>query len=128
MPDSIISHVSVGVRDIAGARRFYDAVLGALGYAVVMEAGPHGVAYGTKFPEFWIGLPENGGAASAGNGMHISFLAPDRAAVDAFHAAALAGGGSCAGAPGERPDYVDGYYAAFVRDPDGNKIEAMLIG
>lgn len=128
MADNMLSHVSVGVRDSAAARRFYDAVLGALGYGVVMDAGVHGVAYGARHPEFWIGQPLDGQPPSAGNGAHFSFLAPDRASVDAFHAAALAAGGTCEGAPGERPHYDAGYYGAFVRDPDGNKIEAMRIG
>lgn len=127
MADSIISHVSVPVADLAAARRFYDAVLGALGYGVVMDAGAHGVAYGSAFPEFWIGHALEG-KGSPGNGVHVAFLAPDRASVDAFHAAAMAAGGVDDGAPGLRPQYDEGYYGAFVRDPDGNKIEAMLIG
>jgi catechol 2,3-dioxygenase-like lactoylglutathione lyase family enzyme len=127
MPDSILSHVSIGVADLARSRAFYDVVMGALGYGVKAEES-FGVAYGTAFPEFWIGAPEDGAPVAAGNGVHIAFLAPDRAAVDAFHRAALDHGGACAGAPGERPHYLPGYYAAFVRDPDGNKIEAMLIG
>ena len=127
MADSIISHVSVPVADLAAARRFYDAVLGALGYGVVMDAGAHGVAYGLAFPEFWIGHALEG-KGHPGNGVHVAFLAPDRASVDAFHAAAMAAGGVDDGAPGLRPQYDKGYYGAFVRDPDGNKIEAMLIG
>ncbi|WP_207791645.1 VOC family protein [Sandaracinobacteroides hominis] len=127
MPGSIISHVSVGVRDLAVARAFYDAVMATLEYGVVMDEPGVGVAYGADFPEFWIGLPLEG-TADPGNGIHISFLAPDRKAVDAFHAVALENGGRCDGPPGERPHYAPGYYASFVRDPDGNKIEAMLIG
>lgn len=127
MAESIISHVSVPVHDLAAARRFYDAVLGTLGYAVVMDAGAHGLAYGTSFPEFWIGHALEG-AGSPGNGVHIAFLAPNRAAVDRFHAVALEFGGLDAGAPGLRPHYDADYYGAFIRDPDGNKIEAMLIG
>lgn len=128
MPDSIISHVSVGVADLARARRFYDPVMAALGYGIVMEEPGVGAAYGTQFPEFWINLPFDRAPASAGNGVHVAFLAPDRAAVDRFHATALAHGGRCGGPPGERPHYTAGYYAAFVVDPDGNRIEAMLIG
>jgi len=127
LSDSIISHVSVGVTDMERARHFYDAVLDALGYGVVMDEPGHGRAYGTTFPEFWITCPGDGRPASPGNGVHVAFLAPDRAAVDRFHAAALAHGGHCDGPPGERPEYTAGYYAAFVRDPDGNKLEAMLI-
>lgn len=127
MAKSILSHVSVPVRDMAAARTFYDAVMGALGYGVVMDAGAHGIAYGIDFPEFWIGHALEG-APDPGNGVHVAFLAPDRASVDRFHAAALAQGGRDDGAPGLRPQYDAGYYGAFVRDLDGNKIEAMLIG
>jgi catechol 2,3-dioxygenase-like lactoylglutathione lyase family enzyme len=128
MPRSIISHVSVGVTDLERSRRFYDAAMAALGYRMLMEQPGFGAAYGTSFPEFWINLPLDRGPASAGNGVHVAFLAPDRAAVECFHAAALAHGGRCDGPPGERPHYTAGYYAAFVRDPDGNRLEAMLIG
>lgn len=93
-----------------------------------MDHPEHGTAYGTSFPELWIGHPHDGGAPGVGNGTHITFLAPDRAAVDAFHAAALANGGTSDGEPGLRPDYNETYCAAFVRDPDGYKIEAMLLG
>jgi catechol 2,3-dioxygenase-like lactoylglutathione lyase family enzyme len=127
MPDSIISHVSVGVTDLVRAKVFYDAVLGALGYRAIMEEPGIGTAYGTSFPEFWINRPSDRQAATPGNGVHIAFLAPDHAAVDQFHRVALALGGRCDGPPGERPHYTPGYYAAFVRDPDGNKLEAMLI-
>jgi catechol 2,3-dioxygenase-like lactoylglutathione lyase family enzyme len=128
MPDSIISHVSVGVSDLDRARRFYDAVMATLGYGVVMAEPGFGAAYGTAFPEFWINRPVDGQPATTGNGVHVAFLAPDRAAVDRFHSTALTLGGRCDGPPGERPQYTPGYYAAFVRDPDGNKLEAMLIG
>ena len=85
------------------------------------------VAYGTVFPEFWVQRPADGGDAGApSNGVHISFLAPSKKAVDAFHAAALKHGGTCDGPPGPRPEYGEPYYAAFVRDPDGHKIEAMI--
>ncbi len=100
--------------------------MGALGIGVVMDEPPFGVAHGRDLPEFWIGAAENGAPASVGNGTHVAFLAPDRATVDAFHAAALANGGQCAGPPGERP-YAPGYDAAFVRDPDGNKVEAHVM-
>ena len=82
-----------------------------------------GCAWGVEWPEFWAQLPD-GGEAIAGNGTHVAFIAPSREAVDRFHAAALAAGGSDAGAPGPR-DYTPDYYAAFVRDPDGNKLEAV---
>lgn len=126
-PASILSHVSLGTADMARATAFYDTVMTALGYGRVMEHGQHAVAYGTKFPEFWIQAPHDGKPpGSPSNGIHFAFLAPTKAAVDAFHEAALANGGSCDGPPGYRPEYGAPYYGTFVRDPDGHKIEAML--
>jgi catechol 2,3-dioxygenase-like lactoylglutathione lyase family enzyme len=116
----MFSHVSVGTSDLERAARFYDAALGALGYKRTVDES-FGKAWGLTWPEFWAQSPEDGNGASGGNGVHVAFIAADRAAVDKFHAAALAAGGTDAGAPGPRPDY----YAAFVRDPDGNKIEAV---
>jgi catechol 2,3-dioxygenase-like lactoylglutathione lyase family enzyme len=118
----MFSHVSVGTRDLERATRFYDAALGALGYRRTMSES-FGCAWGLDWPEFWAQLPD-AGEASAGNGVHVAFIAASREAVDAFHAAALAAGGSDAGEPGLR-DYAPDYYAAFVRDPDGNKLEAV---
>lgn len=122
---TMISHVSVGVRDTARAAAFYDAVCGALGFKRVADYLPHAAGYGATAPEFWIGQPHDGGAQSAGNGTHICFAAPSRKAVDKFHEVALAHGGASDGAPGLRPEYTPDYYAAFVRDLDGNKIEAV---
>jgi len=122
---SIMSHVSVGTADLARAAAFYDPVLATLGARRVLDEG-FAIAYGKQFPEFWVGPPHDGGAPAPGNGVHFAFLAPSRAAVAAFHAAALAAGGSDDGAPGPRPHYGAEYYGAFVRDPDGNKIEAMV--
>ena len=116
------NHISVGTRDLARATRFYDAVLGALGYRRTMSED-FGNAWGLKWPEFWV-APALEGESNPGNGVHIAFIAPSQAAVDAFHAAALKEGGSDAGAPGLR-DYTPDYYAAFLRDPDGNKLEAV---
>jgi catechol 2,3-dioxygenase-like lactoylglutathione lyase family enzyme len=131
MPQSILHHVSVGVADIAKARAFYGKVMGALGYSekevVDLGQGPVGIAYGADFPEFWIGYPDSRKPASAGDGVHIAFIAPSQAAVDAFHAAAMKAGGKDEGAPGLRPHYTPDYYAAFVRDLDGNKIEAVFM-
>jgi catechol 2,3-dioxygenase-like lactoylglutathione lyase family enzyme len=124
-----IDHVSVGVGDMARAKRFYDAVLEPLGmkpvFPVEIAGKIVGVGYGEgPQPVFWIGLPINGKPASMGNGAHIAFSAASRAAVDAFYLAALANGGAEDGAPGLRTEYHPNYYGAFVRDPDGNKIEA----
>jgi len=121
----MLNHVSVGVRDLARASRFYDAALGALGYKRTMSED-FGNAWGLAWPEFWAQHALEGESAP-GNGIHVAFTAASRKAVDAFHAAALAAGGSDAGAPGLRPDYTPDYYAAFVRDPEGNKLEAVFL-
>ena len=126
LSDSVISHVSLGTNDYPKAKAFYDAVLATLQIKCVMDY-PGGAGYGRKFPEFWIQAPHDGGQASVGNGVHISFLANSIAEVEAFHATALKLGGKDDGKPGYRKEYTDDYYAAFVRDLDGNKIEAMLM-
>lgn len=123
-PATILSHVSLGTRDMPRAKAFYDAVLATLGIQCLM-AWEGGAGYGRKFPEFWIQLPHDRGAASVGNGVHVCFNAVSREEVNAFHAAALAAGGTDDGAPGLRTEYTPNYYAAFVRDLDGNKIEAV---
>lgn len=122
----ILSHVSLGTNDYKRAKAFYDAVLGTL---QIKCLGDYEVVagYGREFPEFWIGQPHDGGQASAGNGTHISFLANSIDEVHAFHRKAIELGGTDDGAPGYRPEYTPNYYAAFVRDPDGHKIEAMLM-
>jgi catechol 2,3-dioxygenase-like lactoylglutathione lyase family enzyme len=125
LPPSILSHVSVGTNDFERARAFYDAALAPLQIRTVMSFDG-AVAYGREWPEFWVQRPFDAGRATVANGVHFAFLAPDEAAVHAFHAAALAAGGTDEGAPGPRPDYGPDYYAAFVRDPDGHKIEAMV--
>lgn len=121
---SIMSHISIGTDDLDRALAFYDKVLATVGAKRVHEVPGFAVAYGKAYPEFWVGLPHDGGRASVGNGTHFGFNAPDKAAVHAFHAAALAAGATDDGAPGPRPDYGEPYYGCFVRDPDGHKIEA----
>tara|TARA_R110000787_G_scaffold210624_1_gene320404 strand:- start:28 stop:447 length:420 start_codon:yes stop_codon:yes gene_type:complete len=130
MPDApgtrlpLLSHVSVGVTDLSRAGAFYDVVLATLGARRIMEHGVS-IGYGRSFPTFWAAQPHDGGKADAGNGAHICFNAVDAAAVAAFYTAGLDAGGTDDGAPGLRPEYAPGYYAAFLRDPDGNKVEAM---
>lgn len=124
----VLHHVSLGSNEMEKALAFYDATLGSLGLKRVMDFAPHAVAYGIDHPVFWIQQPHDRGKANVGNGVHICFAGKTRNEVDAFHAAALAHGGSDDGPPGVRPDYGPAYYGAFVRDPDGNKIEACLIG
>ena len=123
----MINHVSIGVRDVARSKRFYDAAFASLGYRRLSES-PGGLGYGRESGAFWVSLVERPVPADAGSGLHICFDAPDRAAVDAFHAAALKAGGSDNGRPGLRADYGPDYYAAFVVDPDGYRIEAYYGG
>ncbi|WP_375740238.1 VOC family protein [Pseudomonas boanensis] len=120
---SILSHVSLGTNDFERAVTFYDKVLPTLGCKRIMQH-PGAVAYGREYPEFWVQTPIDGRPASVGNGTHIGFFAPDKAAVLAFYEAALDAGAKGEGEPGPRPDYGDPYFGCFVRDPDGHKIEA----
>ena len=120
---SIISHISIGTNDFERAVEFYDKVLPILGCKQIMKH-PGAVAYGKEFPEFWVQTPFNEEPATVGNGSHIGFVAQTKEAVQAFHAAAMSAGGKDDGAPGPRPDYTDAYYGCFIRDLDGNKIEA----
>jgi catechol 2,3-dioxygenase-like lactoylglutathione lyase family enzyme len=120
----MIDHVSVAVRDIETAARFYEAVLGTLGFTR-LESRPATVAFGKSYPEFWINLRSGMEEIPVGGGAHVCFRARTADLIDAFHAAALAAGGSSDGAPGLRPQHGEGYYAAFIRDPDGNRIEAV---
>lgn len=122
---SILSHVSIGTNSFERAIAFYDRILSTLGCRRMMEH-PGAVAYGKKYPEFWVQIPINGQPASIGNGTHIGFIAPTKESVQAFYEAALAAGGTDDGAPGSRPDYGEPYYGCFVRDPDGHKVEASF--
>ena len=123
---SILHHVSIGTKDLESACKFCDAVMAPIGARRIMEF-PFAVAYGKRFPEFWVAQPLDGGEASVGNGAHFCFIVPSREAVDAFHAAGIAAGGADDGAPGPRPDYGPGYYACFLRDPDGHMVEAAIV-
>lgn len=120
----MIHHVSVGTNDLARSRRFYDAVLPVIGIGFMAE-DDEGIGYGSGQMEFSVQLPVDRAPATVGNGSHICFTAENRAVVDRFHAAALEHGGISDGDPGLRPKYDAHYYGAFVRDPDGNKIEAV---
>lgn len=122
---SIVSHLSIGTNNFEAAVVFYDKVLQTLGCQQIMQH-PGAVAYGRAFPEFWVQTPIDGKPATVGNGSHIGFVATSREQVHAFHEAALNNGGTDDGAPGPRPDYGDAYYGCFVRDLDGNKIEATF--
>ena len=121
-----LSHVSIGTNDFPRAKAFYDAVLATLQVECLMDA-EDGSGYGRRFPEFWVGFPFDGGDATPGNGVHVCFHANSVEEVRAFHAKALELGGQDEGKPGLRREYADNYFAAFVRDPDGNKIEAVFL-
>jgi len=120
----MIDHVSVPVRDLAAATRFYEMLLGALGMSR-LETRPATVGFGKKYPEFWINFRIDMVPPPPGHGAHVCFRARGTEVVDAFHAAALNAGGESDGVPGLRPQHGEGYYAAFIRDPDGNRIEAV---
>lgn len=120
----MIHHVSLGTNDVARSRAFYEPVLAVLGLRL-LKATEEAAHYGVSATLFSLTRPVDGEPASVGNGVHIAFAAGKRAIVDEFHAVALRHGGTDAGAPGLRPEYNPNYYGAFVRDPDGNKIEAV---
>ena len=121
----ILSHITVGTNDPAKATEFYSAVLSPLGINLI-DTMPNGTSmFGAEAgPEFFVGKPRNGEPATHANGGTIGLKAGSRAAVDQFHAAAMAKGGSDEGAPGPR-DFAPNAYAAYVRDPDGNKLVAV---
>ena len=119
----MLDHVSIGVRDIKSAGKFYDAALGPLGYKRLSD-GADSLGYGAERPALWISASKRPVPADEASGLHFCFAAKTRAAVDAFHAAALKAGGKDNGKPGIRADYSKNYYAAFVVDPDGYRIEA----
>ncbi len=123
----MLDHVSIGVKDPEKSKELYSAMLAPLGLRLLVEEGIYN-GYGEKYPEFWVQTPYDGNPADAGNGFHVCFRAASRADVDAFHAAALEAGATDDGAPGPRPEYSSKYYGGFVRDFDGNKIEAVCYG
>ena len=120
----MIDHVSVGVSNLERAARFYEPALAALGLSRLVTR-PATIGFGKTYPEFWINLRADMARVEPENGVHICLRAKSAEQVDAFHAAALNAGGSSDGAPGLRPHDRVRYYAAFVRDPDGNRIEAV---
>lgn len=120
----MIDHVSVPVRDLVAAGAFYDAVLGVLGLRR-LDDRPATIGYGKRYSEFWLNARPDMVPAPAGSGLHICLRARSTTLVDGFHAAALAAGGRDDGPPGARAQFGAGYYAAFVVDPDGNRIEAV---
>jgi len=119
----MIHHLSLGTNDVARARRFYEAAFPVIGLHLMQDKETE-LIYGASTFLVSLIVPINGHPATTGNGTHVAFAAEDRGMVHPFYAAALANGGTDDGAPGLRPEYDANYYGAFVRDPDGNKIEA----
>ena len=120
----MIDHVSIAVRDLKASARFYDLLLAPLGMTRV-RSSEKSIGYGKSYPEFWLNERSQQRPLPPDNGVHVCLRAPDAAAVDAFHAAALAAGAKSDGSAGLRPAYTSHYYAAFIRDFDGNRIEAV---
>jgi catechol 2,3-dioxygenase-like lactoylglutathione lyase family enzyme len=120
----MIHHVSLGTNDVARSRAFYDPILALLGLRLI-KADDTSADYGTGDVMFSLETPVDGRPASPGNGVHVAFIARDRAMVQAFYETGLAHGGTSDGEPGLRPEYDANYYGAFLRDPDGNKVEAV---
>jgi len=119
------THITVGTNDLARARAFYDQVLACLGWTRVADLGDNGSIWGDGKPSFFALKPANGQPATVGNGVTVSFEAPNRAAVKAFHEAALSLGGPDEGAVGPR-GWAPNAFAAYTRDPDGNLLEFMV--
>jgi catechol 2,3-dioxygenase-like lactoylglutathione lyase family enzyme len=119
----MIDHLSIGTADLGRAKAFYDATLGELGYRC-LSADHNALGYGRDAIGFWILQSSSPPASVPDSGLHVCLRAPDSASVQRFHRTALQHGGSDNGPPGNRRDYGAGYYAAFVADPDGYRIEA----
>lgn len=123
----MLHHLSLPVSDLGKSGRFYDAVLGALGYRRVWEI-EGGIGYGWEDEKDKLAIFEKDEAKAAGEGFHVAFAAHSRAEVDSFYEAGLACGGRCNGAPGLRENYGADYYATFLLDPDGHRLEAVYKG
>lgn len=123
----ILSHITLGTNNKPRSASFYDAVLGTLGFSRLNKPPEKPLAYSKRneMPVIYIYEPEDGRPATWGNGTHIAFLADTREQVNQFHKASIRLGGLDEGKPGLRPHYGPNYFAAYVRDPDGNKLQAV---
>ena len=122
----MIDHISIGVRDLALSAGFYEAVLASLGFQRLVDR-PATVGFGKTYPEVWLNARPGMPPVADDTGIHVCLRARSIEAVDAFHRAAIANGGKDDGAPGMRAAAMVSYYGAFVRDLDGNRIEAMTV-
>ena len=120
----MIDHISIEARDLARATKFYETVLVPLGMTKV-RTWPSASGFGKAYPEFWINERPNMPTIRDDSGMHVCLRARDKDTVDAFFVAAMRAGAISDGAPGMRPEYNDKYYAAFIRDLDGNRVEVV---
>jgi catechol 2,3-dioxygenase-like lactoylglutathione lyase family enzyme len=118
---AVLDHLSIQCTDLAASAAFYDAVLEPLGGRRIIDRGDP-IGYGVEFPCFWLGRQRTGDGFRES---HIAFRAPSRAAVEAFRDVAAAAGAEVLHEPRVWPEYHEGYYGAFVRDPDGNNVEAV---
>lgn len=121
----MFDHMSIGVKSLERARNFYDAALAPLGYERLANSD-NAIGYGSERARFWIIQVERPVPADRESGLHFCFIAPSKAAVEAFHAGGIANGGEDNGKPGVRPDYGQFYYAAYIIDPDGYRLEAYF--
>jgi len=122
----MLYHTAICVEDVERAARFYDAVLGTLGYRRFYNFTPDAVAFGKIRSEFWIQTPAHQRSSEPSRGAHFAFAAPDRPSVDRFYAAALAAGGKAVSPPAPHPEYRLDYYGAVVMDLDGHKAEVLV--
>ena len=120
----MIDHVSISVGDLAASTAFYEPVLAAIGLAKLVEREGT-VGFGKRYPEFWLNARPGMAPVADGSGDHVCLRARTPEHVDAFYRAAVAAGAGDDGGPGMRPEYSETYYAAFVRDPDGHRIEVV---
>lgn len=121
----MFDHISIGVKSLEKSKQFYDAALTPLGFECQSEMGKM-AGYGEEKATFWIAEVEHPVLADMKSGLHFCFTASSREAVEAFYAGGMANGGTDNGPPGVRPEYARFYYAAFIMDPDGYRLEAFF--
>jgi catechol 2,3-dioxygenase-like lactoylglutathione lyase family enzyme len=122
----MIDHVSIAVRDLRASAHFYQMILEPLGYAVLSDS-PYRVAFGRKYPEIWLNARPKMAPIAADTGAHLCLRSKTTEAINAFHRRAIENGGTDDGSPGRRQATMVVYYAAFIRDLDGNRIEVMTV-